>query len=75
MPIEVSKVYKTLGTAYLATMFFWMMYRAKQDGLVLLVRSRLSRARASVVLRGDSSRQRVPYATQDDTPHGPIFKA
>lgn len=39
VPIEVNKVHKTLGTAYLATMFFWMMYRAKQDGLVLLVSS------------------------------------
>lgn len=39
VPIEVSKVHQTLGTVYLTTMFFWMMYRAKEDGLVLLVRS------------------------------------
>lgn len=38
VPIEVSKVHQTLGTVYLTTMFFWMMYRAKEDGLVLLVR-------------------------------------
>lgn len=37
VPIEVSKVHQTLGTVYLTTMFLWMMYRAKQDGLVLLV--------------------------------------
>ncbi|CAN0257153.1 unnamed protein product [Pylaiella littoralis] len=36
VPIEVSKVHQTLGTVYLTTMFLWMMYRAKQDGLVLL---------------------------------------
>lgn len=37
VPIEVNKVHKTLGTVYLTTMFLWMMYRAKEDGLVLLV--------------------------------------
>lgn len=37
VPIEVSKVHQTLGTVYLTTMFLWMMYRAKEDGLVLLV--------------------------------------
>ncbi len=37
MPIEVSKVHQTLGTVYLTTMFLWMMYRAKEDGLVVLV--------------------------------------
>lgn len=39
VPIEVGKVHQTLGTVYLTTMFLWMMYRAKQDGLVLLVSS------------------------------------
>lgn len=37
VPIEVSKVHQTLGTVYLTTMFLWMMYRAKEDGLVVLV--------------------------------------
>ncbi|CAM9941196.1 unnamed protein product [Hapterophycus canaliculatus] len=36
VPIEVSKVYKNLGTVYLTTMFLWMLYRAKEDGLVVL---------------------------------------
>eukprot|EP00752_Nemacystus_decipiens_P004218 g3854.t1 len=36
VPIEVGKVHQTLGTVYLTTMFLWMMYRAKEDGLVLL---------------------------------------
>ncbi|CAM9778623.1 unnamed protein product [Discosporangium mesarthrocarpum] len=35
-PIHVSKIYETLGTVYLTTMFLWMMYRAKEDGLVIL---------------------------------------
>lgn len=37
LPMVVGKVHKNLGTAYLATMFLWMMYRAKQDGLALIV--------------------------------------
>lgn len=37
VPIEVGKLHKTLGTVYMTTMFLWMMYRAKEDGLVLLV--------------------------------------
>ncbi|CAM9491884.1 unnamed protein product [Laminaria digitata] len=38
VPIHVGELHKNLGTVYLTTMFLWMMYRAKQDGLVLLVR-------------------------------------
>lgn len=37
VPIQVGKVHKNLGTVYLTTMFLWMMYRAKQDGLALIV--------------------------------------
>lgn len=37
VPIHVGELHKKLGTVYLTTMFLWMMYRAKQDGLVLLV--------------------------------------
>lgn len=37
VPIHVGELHKTLGTVYLTTMFLWMMYRAKNDGLVLLV--------------------------------------
>lgn len=39
VPIEVNKVHQTLGTVYLTTMFLWMLYRAKEDGLVVLVRA------------------------------------
>lgn len=41
VPIHVGELHKKLGTVYLTTMFLWMMYRAKQDGLVLLVSYRL----------------------------------
>ena len=37
VPIHVGELHKKLGTVYLTTMFLWMMYRAKNDGLVLLV--------------------------------------
>lgn len=37
VPIHVGELHKNLGTVYLTTMFLWMMYRAKNDGLVLLV--------------------------------------
>ena len=37
VPIKVGKVHETLGTVYLTTMFLWMMYRCKEDGMVLLV--------------------------------------
>lgn len=41
VPIKASKIHETLGTVYLTTMFLWMMYRFKQDGMVLLVSLKL----------------------------------
>lgn len=37
VPIHVSKSHEVAGTVYLVVMWVWMMYRAKEDGLVLLV--------------------------------------
>ncbi|CAM9303953.1 unnamed protein product [Choristocarpus tenellus] len=53
-PIPVSKVYQTLGTAYLTTMFLWMMYRAKEDGMVVLVGMALYGAFVGLVRPGVS---------------------
>ena len=37
-PPHVASWHKKGGEACMAVMFFWMLYRAKQDGAVLIVR-------------------------------------
>ena len=44
---HVNPAHKQLGTAFGAMMWLWIFYRAKQDGMAVLVRMKISMKKTS----------------------------